>query len=269
MIVWGVALVVTAVVVAAAAPRLLTRWAWTIDRPRTALVSWCAAVLIGVGGSVSGVTLVALGSRHGADPFRLAASPTHGAHLVVAVAAVLAFVVAVRVPPGPEHAAVRAALRTGAAERRRVAGTEIAVVAGERALACAVPGRDRTVLVSTGLAARLRPDELDAVVAHEAAHLTGHHAAVVGVAASIERAVPWVPGARAMASATRVLVEFAADDTAARRVGAEVVARAIERSDVGGAAPLTGVRVARLRRPATPGQRRWRAAPVTSRKKSA
>jgi Zn-dependent protease with chaperone function len=253
VIVVGVVLVALAVAVVALAPRGLTRWGWTIARPRTALLAWGAAVLLGVVGFVGGIALVVLADRPADDPFGVAGSPTHGVHLVVAVAGVVAFVIAVRVRPGAEHAAVRAAMRSGVAPHRLVDGTLVAVVEADHALACAVPGRSGGVLVSTGLRSRLDDREFAAVVAHEAAHLRERHAAVVAVAESIERAVPWVPGARAMARSTRVLVEFAADDAAARRLGTDVVASAVlaaEAAEHAGSA-LARVRVARLVGPTT------------------
>lgn len=244
MVVAGVVLIALALAVVVLAPRLLTRSAWTIDRPRTALVSWSVAVLLGVAGFVVGITLVVLAGRPITDPFRLGDSPAHGLNLGVALLGVLAFVIAVRVRPGPEHEAVREAIRSGTAPHREIDGTPVAVVEADHALACAVPGRSGVVLVSTGLADRLRTDELEAVVAHERAHLTQHHAVAVAIAESIERAVPWIPGARAMARSTRVLVEFAADDAAARRVGRDALRRAVLVADETSA--LGAIRASRL-----------------------
>ena len=243
MVVVGVVLIALALVVVVVAPRVLTRSAWTIDRPRTALASWSVAVLLGVVGFVVGVALVVVADRP-LDPFRLTESPTHGLNLGVALLGVAAFVVAVRVRPGAEHEAVRRAMRSGAAPHREIDGTPVALVEADHALACAVPGRAGGVLVSTGLADLLRTDELEAVVAHERAHLTQRHAVAVAVAESIERAVPWVPGARAMARSTRVLVEFAADDAAARRVGRDALRRAVLVAD--GTSALGVVRASRL-----------------------
>ena len=244
MVVTGVVLVVLALAVVVVAPRVLTRSAWTIDRPRTALVAWSVAVLLGALGFVVGIALVVLANRPITDPFGLAESPTGGLNLGVAVLAVIAFVIAVRVRPGAEHRAVREAMRSGAAPHREIDGTIVAVVEADHALACAVPGRSGGVLVSTGLADRLRTDELEAVVAHERAHLRQRHAAAVAVAESIERAVPWIPGARAMARSTRVLVEFAADDAAARRIGRDAVRRAVLVADATSA--LAAIRASRL-----------------------
>lgn len=240
MVITGIVLIVLALAVVVVAPRILTRSAWTIDRPRTALLSWSVAVLLGALGFVAGIALVVLANR----PITFGDSPTHGLNLGVAVLAVLAFVIAVRVRPGPEHQAVREAMRSGVAPHREIDGTLVAVVEAEHALACAVPGRSGGVLVSTGLADRLRTDELEAVVAHERAHLQQRHAAVVAVAESIERAVPWIPGARAMARSTRVLVEFAADDAAARRTGRDAVRRAVLVADETSA--LAVIRASRL-----------------------
>ncbi|OIH98154.1 M56 family metallopeptidase [Curtobacterium sp. MCBA15_001] len=244
MVVTGVVLVAMALAVVVLAPRVLTRSAWTIDRPRTALLAWSLAVVVGVVGFVLGIAFVVLADGPLSDPFAIGDSPTHGFNVGVAVLAVVAFVVAVRVRPGSEHRAVREAMRQGAAPHREIDGTLVAVVEADHALACAVPGRSGGVLVSSGLAARLQTDELEAVVAHERAHLQQHHAAVVAVAESIERAVPWVPGARAMARSTRVLVEFAADDAAARRVGREAVRRAVLVADATSA--LAAIRASRL-----------------------
>jgi hypothetical protein len=243
VLVVGIALVAVAVAIAAVAPRILTSAAWTIRRPRTALAAWCGAVVLGVVGFVAGVTVVVLDGHPATDPLGVGGSPAGGTHLVVAIAAVVAFVIAVRVRPGSEHEAVRAAIRTGSTARE-VHGTRVALIEAEHALACAVPGRTGGVLLSTGLAGRLAEDELAAVVAHEAAHLRQRHDLVVAVAESIEHAVPWVPGARAMARSTRVLVELAADDDAVRRVGRDALSRAIQAADDGSA--LGRVRVARL-----------------------
>jgi hypothetical protein len=240
----GIAVLAVAVAVVAIAPRHLTHAGWVIRHPAAALVAWAAAVVVGAAALVGGVALVVLAGRPVTDPLGVAESPVHGLNIGVAVAGCIAFALAVRVRPGPEHEAVRDAIRSGATARTAVGGTTVALVEADHALACAVPGRDGGVLLSTGLAGRLAPDELEAVVAHEHAHLRAHHAAWVATAESIERALPWVPGARAMARSTRVLVELAADDVAARRVGRDALRRAVTTADASGA--LGVLRASRL-----------------------
>ena len=127
MVVAGIALIVLALLVVVFAPRVLTRSAWTIDRPRTALVCWSLAVLLGVVGFVAGIALVVLADRPLTDLLGGNGSPTHGFNVGVALLAVIAFVVAVRVRPGPEHEAVRQAMRSGVAPHREIDGTPVLV----------------------------------------------------------------------------------------------------------------------------------------------
>ena len=89
MVVAGVVLIALALAVVVLAPRFLTRSAWTIDRPRTALVAWSLAVLLGIVGFVVGIALLVLANRPVTDPFRLGDSPAHGLNLGVALLAVL------------------------------------------------------------------------------------------------------------------------------------------------------------------------------------
>jgi Zn-dependent protease with chaperone function len=79
-----------------------------------------------------------------------------------------------------------------------------------------VPGRQRIVF-TTGAIQRLNGHQLDAVLAHERAHLVGRHHLVIILAAGARRAFPRVPFFAAAASQISCLVEMAADDAAARR----------------------------------------------------
>lgn len=79
-----------------------------------------------------------------------------------------------------------------------------------------LPGRRGRVVLTTAAVRDLEPDELDAVLAHERAHLTGRHHLVLAVANTLARAFPFVPLFRAARTSTAVLVEMLADDQAAR-----------------------------------------------------
>jgi Zn-dependent protease with chaperone function len=82
---------------------------------------------------------------------------------------------------------------------------------------CLPSGRRRVVVVTAGALARLTPRQMQAVLAHERAHLRGRHHLVLAFATSLSRAFPAVPLlARAAAEFTE-LAEMAADDAAARR----------------------------------------------------
>lgn len=114
------------------------------------------------------------------------------------------------------------------------------------------------IFVTTAALAVLSTTELTAVLAHERAHLRGHHAAAVIVSRVFRDAFPFVPLFRAAADAVPVLVEMVADDVAARSTDRRTVASALLRV-AEGAAPATalgaggsrvGDRVRRLLMPA-------------------
>ena len=79
-----------------------------------------------------------------------------------------------------------------------------------------VPGR-RRIVFTTGALRRLDSGQLDAVLAHERAHLAGRHHLVIILAGGLRAAFPRLPFFAAAASQVSCLVEMAADDAAARR----------------------------------------------------
>jgi Zn-dependent protease with chaperone function len=91
-----------------------------------------------------------------------------------------------------------------------------------------IPGRPGRVILTEGAMRALEPDQLDAVLAHERAHLTGRHAVLVGVATVLERAfgslAPVFGRSRREVAA---LVEMIADDAAARACPRRRVAEAL------------------------------------------
>jgi hypothetical protein len=79
-----------------------------------------------------------------------------------------------------------------------------------------VPGR-RRIVFTTGALRRLDSGQLDAVLAHERAHLAGRHHLVIILAGGLRASFPHFPFFAAAASQVSCLVEMAADDAAARR----------------------------------------------------
>ena len=79
---------------------------------------------------------------------------------------------------------------------------------------CLPRGR-RRVVISAGALSRLSPGQLHAVLAHERAHLRGHHHLMLAVAAALARAFPAIPLLARAAAELAVLAEMAADDAAA------------------------------------------------------
>lgn len=93
-------------------------------------------------------------------------------------------------------------------------------------VAYSVGGRAGAVVATTGVA-RLDPAARSAILAHERAHLRGRHHRLVLLVEVLARALPFVPLFRAAPPAVRVLVELAADATAARSCGCEGVRDAL------------------------------------------
>jgi hypothetical protein len=121
-----------------------------------------------------------------------------------------------------------------------------------------MPGRRRDVVVTTAAVAALDARQLDAVLAHERAHLEARHDLVLLVAAALHQAFPFLPLFRISHEQLAVLVEMHADDQALRSsdrrdlatalVSLAAVAAPAATFGAGGASAL-----ARVRRLATPG----------------
>jgi Zn-dependent protease with chaperone function len=91
---------------------------------------------------------------------------------------------------------------------------------------CLPRGRHRTVITTSALS-RLSPGQLRAVLAHERAHLRGHHHLMLAAAAALARAFPAMPLLARASAELAVLAEMTADDHAARRHGAADLAAAL------------------------------------------
>jgi Zn-dependent protease with chaperone function len=159
----------------------------------------------------------------------------------------------------------------GHAERARVIGRRIegvdAVVvdAPERAAYC-VAGRPGTIVVTSAALDSLTDHLLQAVIAHERAHLAGRHHLVLAFARALAGAIPGVALFSTGARVVPRLLEMVADDAAARSHGSQTLLDALLALSLGarvphGAAAATGTDVlARAERLATPSTARnqWR-----------
>ena len=85
----------------------------------------------------------------------------------------------------------------------------------DRPLVYCLPGRDR-VVVTSGALSRLDQAQLQAVLAHERAHLSARHHLVIMLARVLPSALPGIRLLAIAADQTGSLVEMAADDSAAR-----------------------------------------------------
>ncbi|MCZ4118741.1 M56 family metallopeptidase [Streptomyces sp. H39-S7] len=105
---------------------------------------------------------------------------------------------------------------------------ELAVLRDSEPDAYALPGRPGRIVVTTGMLRALRPGEREALLAHERAHLAGHHHRFLVVAALAATCHPLLRGLRAPLS---YALERWADESAASAVGdRRLAARAVGRA---------------------------------------
>src|SRR5947208_2019639 len=90
-----------------------------------------------------------------------------------------------------------------------------------------VPGGQPTVIVTTGAVRALDPGQLDAVLAHERAHLAGRHHQLAALARIGREVLPFVPLMRDADQQVARLVELHADDAAARARDPRLLATAL------------------------------------------
>jgi len=96
------------------------------------------------------------------------------------------------------------------------------VDAPERAAYC-VAGRPNAIVVTSAALASLETGTLDAVLAHERAHLTGRHPQLLTVVRALAASLPRITLFTAGAEAVAHLLEMCADDAAVRRHGTDPV----------------------------------------------
>lgn len=271
----GIGLLAFAAVLAALAPPVLGA-DWAGRSPRLALAAWLASaagVLISV--VLAGLTLLvpATAVSEGLaaildacaatiagvyrSPGQLAAVLT-GVALSAGTLLRLGWVAAVSGRrTRRERRRVRSAIAAGTHPEPSLGA---AILDSDQPAAFCLPGRRRSVVVTTAALAALSGEELAGVLAHERAHLRGRHHLAAGAARTLDRAFPGVP----LFSRGRVeieqLIELLADDAAARRVDRVEVASALV-TLAGMRAPAEAlpaaegaatVRVTRLLRPADP-----------------
>ncbi|MGW6391431.1 M56 family metallopeptidase [Streptomyces sp. NPDC055103] len=90
-----------------------------------------------------------------------------------------------------------------------------------------LPGFRSRVVVSDAAVRLLSDEQLEAVLAHERAHVAGRHHLLVAATKAFATVFPWLPLARRAREQMTVLVEMIADDRALRSHPHEVLATAM------------------------------------------
>lgn len=254
------------------APAALRR-RWAARSPQLAMslwlvlqLSWTVAVVLAVLAATAPSRLTWLGAQPGGSQALLAGPAPGGA--VVAVAGLL-LVAAVVLRTGWCLAGQLARSRRDRREHATLVAAagrpcrELGVVVLDHdapAAYCVPCGRYRLV-VSAGALAALGTEQLQAVLAHERAHLRYRHHLMLAVAAALARAFPPVPLFAQAGPELGVLAEMAADDAAARRHGRDHLAKALVVLARAGARPAAlaasgPAAIARIQRLLAPPQQR-------------
>ncbi|WP_189132916.1 M56 family metallopeptidase [Wenjunlia tyrosinilytica] len=240
------ALLSLAGVVAAVAPRLLSRTEWQDREPVLALWVWQCAVAAVLLACVLAMALSAAAAWHAVRGQLFAFAP-HGVEDAYgfgefgpwsAMCAVLLALGAARTA-----AMLTLEVRVERARRRRhraelltrapkLPGEErgrerLVVLESERADAWWLPGTPPRLVITTAALRRLKGRRLDAVLAHEQDHARARHHWLQHCAGALATGFPQVPVFAAFRDQVHRLVELAADDAASRRHGRLTTALAL------------------------------------------
>jgi Zn-dependent protease with chaperone function len=223
--------------------RVVARARWTARAPLLGILTYLAgewSVLTAVG--LAGLTLAVHGTALGGGLSQLigacvrrlrALYATPGGAAVAEAGLILAGAVLARTAlTAASHlrASGRQALqhaRTARLTGRLEPALGAVVVEHPQPTAYCVAGRCPTVIVTTGAVAALAPGQLDAVLAHERAHLAGRHHALKAAARIGRQVLPFLPLLRDAEVQVARLAELHADDAATRTADPRELATAL------------------------------------------
>ncbi len=207
--------------------------------PRLGIAAWLTAVSATVVAWIAAISLLVIalvrsGSDSSAVTFCLRAlgMPGHagtpgrwGTVALIAVALSLTALVGWRVARGVHQLRSRSHEH---AESARILGAPssrpgVVVVDAAQPTAYCVAGRPHAIVVTTAALGVLSPHELDAVLAHEQAHIDGHHHRILTTLRALAASMPNLPLFANASSAVARLLEMCADDAAVRRCGIDAL----------------------------------------------
>lgn len=262
-----------AILVATAGSRCLQRAEWPQRSPRLGILLWqalAASVVVSVVLAGAALALPALPvttsvaefleacamalREHYATPGGAALSFV-GAFVVIAVVGRVTYFLAVVLSKGRRERAVQR--RSLALVAGRDLGSGALVVEYATPAVYCLPGRGREVVFTSAALAALDAGQVDAVLAHEWAHLRGRHDLVLAAAGALQAAFPFISFFAVARAELARLVEMHADDTAVGDRDRLLLATALVTLAEGTAPPGTlgaggASAVARVRRLAQP-----------------
>ena len=215
------------------APRLLAGARWPDRAPVAAILLWQAVTLTAVLCALGVVLAAPEEAVRAAGSGRPAAVAALTAALAVATVIVLRLLgslagVMRRSRAGRARHRMLVDLLDRAERRRDLPLDGVRVLDGALPFAYCVPGRSPRVVLSDGALRVLDRTQIDAVLAHESAHLRHRHDLVMESFTAFHRAVPRPLRSRAPLDAVHLLLEMVADDAARRRTGPGPLRAALE-----------------------------------------
>lgn len=228
-------LALLAVALAWPVPRLMAGFTSFRRAPRAALVVWQSTAVAAV--------LAALFTAPAAVPFIVRQQSRIAEYLgLVALACVISGLVLARLLVAGHR--VGRNLRIVRKRHRELVDVlaahddpHLRVLEHATPTAYCLPGMSRRVVLSQGTIDRLPQEELDAVLAHEKAHLAARHDLILEFFTVVHEAVPPFVRSETALREVHLLIEVLADRAAVRDVGTMPTARAIVGMAGGGHSP--------------------------------
>ena len=235
-------LVVFALLLGVVGPRCLLRASWPQQSPRWGIWAWQIMTLTSALAVVmAGVTLAApvlpltagVAGALRATPFEINEHySTPAGRSLAAIALVATLVLLTWTLAAFAASLTRSRLR----RRRQIRALEVlgtphpdgfTLLDHHLALVYCLPGRQRTVVVTSAALDRLSTDELHSVLAHERRHLRERHDLAVALSGALAAVFGAMPGFRTALEQVAVLVEMQADDAADSAADRRMMASAL------------------------------------------
>ena len=215
-----------------AAPSLLTLSPWQIRHPGIALTLWFTAFLLGALALLLATVFAVsagLASEH-SDGHWQSIADTVAAWLSLAVlGGFLGLILTVNEPLIEQQRRTRSQLNPLIVSEDKRSGLSLVTFASDEELAVAFAGRPKRIFLATTLWKVLNHEQLQAVIAHEYAHLQLRHNWLMRISEVNARLLPRLKAGQQLRRATLLLIELVADNRAAKQVGPAALANALTR----------------------------------------
>lgn len=214
MLLLALVLLGTAITLAMLCPRLLTVGRWHLFHPRAALTVWFGSFGVGIASALAGIALgiVAVESLRHTIPHTTSVTVSAAIWVaagIVGVTLVIAFTFSGSLQslrPASHSQAIAYA-------RDEHIGFTLVRFYSEFPEAYAVPGRKPEIFVSSAMEQLLTPPQLQAVLAHEFAHLRHQHGIAIRIAQFNALFLPGMRPRSCASCAVRMLPEWAPAST--------------------------------------------------------